>query len=148
MTTPVPTEPLEGLRPPDEGPAKAERSTRKRLPLWDRVKFLLLFAIAWFALVWAAMADDPILPFQDALRLQVRSGKGIAIMVLFGIEILRQLHYLVSEHAAGYHRLWTHGIFGGIERGSHRIFSDWTRFRLIRVFKWLLIIALLALILG
>src|SRR6185503_19408904 len=92
--------------------------------------------------------DDPILPFQDALRLQVRSTKGIAIMVLFGIEILRQVHYLVSEHVSWYHRLWTQGIFGGVERTSHRIFSDWTRFRLIRVFKWLFVITLLALILG
>jgi cell division protease FtsH len=148
MSTPVPTESLEGLRPPDEGPTQRERSTRKKLPIWDRVKFLLLFTLAWFALVWAAMADDPILPFQDALRLQVRSTKGITIMVLFGIEVLRQLHYLVSEHVSWYHRLWTKGIFGGVERTSHRLFSDWTRFRLIRVFKWLLIIALLALILG
>src|SRR5690349_11758617 len=148
MSTPVPTESLEGLRPPDEGPRERERSTRKKLPLWDRVKFLLLFTVAWFALVWAAMADDPILPFQDALRLQVRSAKGITIMVLFGLELLRQLHFLVSEHASGYHRLWTNGIFGGVERTSHRIFSDWTRFRLIRVFKWLLVITLLALILG
>ncbi len=148
MTTPVPTEQLEGLRPPDEVPRERERSTRKRLPIWDRVKFLLLFALAWFALVWASMADDPILPFQDALRLQMRSGKGITIMVLFGIELLRQVHFLVSEHASGYHRLWTHGIFGGVERSSRRLFSDWTRFRLIRVFKWLLVIALLAVILG
>jgi cell division protease FtsH len=140
--------PLEGLRPPDEGPGERVRTTRKKLPIWDRIKFLILFVIAWFALVWAAMADNPILPFEDALRENLYSGAGITIMVLAGIEILRQLHYLVSEHASGYHRLWTHGIFGGVERTSHRMFSDWTRFRLIRIFKWVLFFTLVALILG
>jgi hypothetical protein len=139
---------MEGLRPPDEVPPPPERTTRKRLPIWDRVKFLLLFAVAWFALVWSAMADNPILPFQDALRERLRSGSGITLMALFGLELLRQAHFLVSEHAAGYHRLWTHGIFGGVERTSHRLFSDWTRFRLIRVVKWLVFLTVLALVLG
>src|SRR5690242_1121910 len=148
MSTPVPTESLEGLRPPDEGPRERERSTRKKLPLWDRIKFLLLFTVAWFALVWTSMADNPILPFRDAVWAQLHSGKGIAILVLAGIEVLRQLHYLISEHVSWYHRLWTHGVFGGIERATHRMFSDWTRFRLIRVFKWLVFIAVLAVVLG
>ncbi|AEV83006.1 ATPase [Actinoplanes sp. SE50] len=124
------------------------RVTRKRLPFWDRVKFLLLFAIAFFALVWTDMADDPLLPFQDALYNRLHSGVGVGIIVLAGLEVLRQLHYLHSEHAAWYHRLWTHGIFGGVERLTHRVFSDWTRFRLLRVFKWLLFLGLLAVVLG
>jgi cell division protease FtsH len=148
MTTPVPAEPLEGLRPPDEGPRQRERTTRKKMALWDRVKFLLLFVVAWFVLVWTSMADNPILPFSDAMRELAYSGKGITILVLFGLEVLRQLHYLISEHVSWYHRLWTHGVFGGIERASHRMFSDWTRFRLIRVFKWLVFIAVLAVVLG
>src|SRR3984885_1445138 len=150
MTTPVPTEEpvVEGLRPPDEGPDAQVRTYRKRMAFWDRIKFLLLFAIAWFAIVWASMADDPILPFNDALRQELRSKTGITIMVLFGLELIRQLHFLFSEHASWYHRLWTKGIFGGIDRTSRRLFSDWTRFRLIRVFKWLLFIAVVALILG
>jgi cell division protease FtsH len=147
MTAPMETAP-EGLRPPDEGPGGRERVTRKKLPLWDRVKFLLLFTLAWFALVWTDMADNPLLTFQDAMYERVRSGTGITIMVLAGIEVLRQLHYLISEHVSWYHRIWTHGVFGGVERLTHRVFSDWTRYRLIRVFKWLLIIALLALVLG
>ena len=57
-----------GLKPPDEGPAaRVERATRKPLPLWDRVKFLILLGIIWLVLVWAAMADNPLLPFVDAL---------------------------------------------------------------------------------
>ncbi|NMO54620.1 AAA family ATPase [Actinoplanes sp. TBRC 11911] len=124
------------------------RPTRKRLSFWDRVKFLLLFVAAWFAIVWASMANDPILPFGDAVRLQLRDAKGIVLLVLVGLELVRQLHFLISEHAPGYHRLWAEGIFGGFERSTHRKFSDWTRYRILRVFKWLLVIAVLALILG
>ncbi|MFI5952281.1 AAA family ATPase [Cryptosporangium sp. NPDC051539] len=142
------TETVEGLRPPEAGPGERVRETRKRLPLWDRIKFLALFAVAWFALVWAAMADNPILPFDDALRAELRAGAGLALMVLFGLELLRQIHFLVSEHWSGYHRLWTRGIFGGTERLSHRIFSDWTRFRLIRVVKWLVFIAVVSVVLA
>ncbi|WP_246635747.1 AAA family ATPase [Actinoplanes hulinensis] len=138
----------EGLRPPDEGPGEQVRPTRKRLPFWDRIKFLLLFVVVWFALVWAAMADNPILPFEDAVRELAASGKGITVMVLSGIEVLRQIHFLISEHSAGYHRLWTRGIFGGFERITHRMFSDWTRFRLVRIFKWLLLISLVSLVLA
>src|SRR5439155_522662 len=57
---------VEGLRPPGEGPAEEDRPTRKRLPLWDRVKFLLLFSIAWLVLVWAAMGDEPLLALFQA----------------------------------------------------------------------------------
>ncbi|WIM98522.1 AAA family ATPase [Actinoplanes oblitus] len=147
MTAPARIE-TEGLRPPDEGPRERERTTRKKLPFWDRIKFLLLFTVAWFALVWTDMADNPILPFQDAMYARLHSGSGLTILVLAGIEVLRQLHYLISEHVSWYHRMWTHGIFGGVERLTHRMFSDWTRYRLIRVFKWLLFLAIVALVLA
>jgi cell division protease FtsH len=136
--------------PDERAEAKAEQDAekRKRLSFWDRTKFLLLFVAAWFALVWAAVADDPILPFSDAVRLQLRDTKGIVIMVLVGLELVRQVHFVISEHAPAYHRLWIERIFGGFDRATHRKFSDWTRFRLLRAFKWLLVIAVLALILG
>jgi hypothetical protein len=77
-----------------EVPVNRERTTRKKLPLWDRVKFLLLFVLAWFALVWTLDGGQP-----DPAVLRTpcaswrSSGKGIAIIVLFGLEVLRQLHY-------------------------------------------------------
>jgi ATP-dependent Zn protease len=146
--SPVATEPLEGLRPPDEVPAERDRSKRKRLPFWDRVKFLLGFSVLWFVLVWTQMADDPLLPFQDAMRQELKSGLGIFFMVMFGLELLRQLHFLTSEFWSGYHRFWTKRVFGGFERLTHRMFSDWTRFRLARTIKWSVWIILLAIVLG
>ena len=36
--------------------------------------------------------------------------------MLAGIELVRQLHYLVSEHWSRYHRFWSEGVFGRFER--------------------------------
>ena len=52
-----------------------------------------------------------------------------------GLELLRQVHYFVSERSAGYHRFWSQRVFGGFDRAMKRRFSDWTRFRLARVVK-------------
>jgi len=136
----------EGLRPPGERPRDEDRRTRKPLSLWDRAKFLLLLSLLWLVLVWASMADDPLLPFLDAARLQRRESAWV--LVLLGVEALRQVHFLVSEHWAGYHRFWTKRVFGGFDRFSRHRFSDWNRFRLARVVKWLIWIAIYALIAG
>jgi cell division protease FtsH len=134
----------EGLRPPGERPRDDDRPTRKPLGLWDRVKFILLLGLIWLVLVWASMADNPLLPFVDAARTQLREASWV--LVLIGLEVLRQAHFLVSEHWAGYHRFWTKRVFGGLDRLARRRFSDWTRFRLVRVFKWLLWIAVYAVV--
>jgi len=128
-----------------ERPKDSERTTRKPLALWDRLKFLLLLVLLWLVLVWSDMANNPVIGFADAARQQLRDA--LWVEVLIGLEILRQLHFLVAEHWSAYYRLWSRGIFGRVDRASHRL-SDWTRFRIARAAKWLLAIALLALILG
>jgi len=127
-------------------PRESDRRTRKRLPLWDRVKYFLLLTIVWFVLVWAAMADNPLLPFADAAREQLRAAWWV--FALLGLEAIRQIHFLISEHWGGYHQFWTRRIFGGTERLGRRRFSDWTRFRLARVIKWLFLVAILSLVLA
>jgi cell division protease FtsH len=136
----------EGLRPPGERPRDFGRPTRKPLPFWDRVKFLLLLALAWFILVWSAMANNPLVGFSDALRIEVRTGWWV--FALAGLEALRQAHFLVSEHWARYHRFWTHKVFAGFERLTHTKLSDWTRFRLWRAVIWLVWIAVAAIVMG
>lgn len=137
--TPAP----EGLTPPDEHPAP-KRETRKRMTLWDRVKLLVLFALAWFVIVWSAMADNPLLPFVDAMRIHLVESQWL--LWLFGAEALRQVHFLVSERSSRYHRFWAHTVFGGTDRALRRRFSDWTRFRLARMLKWVAFIALFSLV--
>jgi cell division protease FtsH len=120
-------------------------ATRKRLAPWDRIKFLLLLVLVWWILVWAAMGN-PTMSFRDALLTEVRSGAWV--FVLMGLEAIRQIHYLISEHWAGYHRFWTVKFFGGFERVTHRRLSPWTRFRLWRLFVLLVWIVILALVLS
>jgi cell division protease FtsH len=138
--------PPEGLPSPGQHAAEPEVKTRKPLSLWDRFKFLLLLGLAWLIMLWASMANNPILPFTDAVRLQVRSGWWL--LALMGLEAIRQLHYLISERWAGYHRFWTKTLFGRFDRAIHRRFSDWTRFRIARVLKILAFIALYAVVAG
>jgi cell division protease FtsH len=138
--------PPEGLRPPGEQPRDAERPTRKPLPFWDRIKFLLLLGIVWLLLTWAVMANNPLVGWQDAARIESRSGAWV--FVLMGLEAIRQIHFLISEHWAGYHRFWTHTVFGGSERLAHRKLSDWTRFRLRRLLTWVFWIVIAAVVVG
>jgi cell division protease FtsH len=137
---------VEGLRPPDEGPRDDHRPTRPKLPIWDRIKFIVLLSLLWLILVWAAMADNPLLPFDDAARLEARESYWI--FVILGVEVLRQLHYLISERWAGYHYFWSHKFFGGFERTTQRRLSDWTRFRIARAIKWVFWIVVFALVAG
>ena len=111
---------------------------------WDRVKFLVLIGGVWLVLVWAAMADDPNLPFSDGVRNQLHSGAWL--VVLFVLEALRQVHYFISERSAGYHRMWSK-FFAGVERRTGKM-NDWNRFRMARVFKMLVVLALVAVLLG
>ena len=116
------------------------------MSLWDRLKFLILLGLIWWILVWSAMANNPLMGISDAIRTEVRNGWWV--FVLAGLEALRQIHFLISEHWAAYHRFWTHRVFGGLERLTHRRLSDWTRFRLRRLFTWVLWIVIVAVVTG
>jgi cell division protease FtsH len=127
-------------------PRDDERPTRKPLPIWDRIKFLLLLALLWFVLVWSVMASDPQIGFVDAMRIEVQSGWWV--FVLIGLELIRQVHFLISEHWAGYHRFWTKKFFGRLDGTTHRRLSPWTRYRMWRVVVWLFWIAVIGVIAG
>jgi ATP-dependent Zn protease len=145
MTTPAAPE-HEGLAPPDTPPHGKEADTRKPMPFWDRIRLLLLFGFSWLIIVWASMADNPLLPFVDAVRIQLVDSQWL--LWLTGLELLRQIHFFVSERWAGYHRFWSKWVFGGTERTLRRRFSDWTRFRLARLLKIILLVALFAVVAG
>ena len=133
------------MDPPAAGPPP-RRPTRPKAPLWNRIRLLLLLGSIWLILVWASMADNPLLPFVDAVRLHLVESQWL--LWLMGLELLRQIHYLVSEHWSAYHRFWSNTMFGGFDRAMKRRFSDWTRFRLARIIKWIAFIALFAVVAG
>ena len=132
--------------PPGGRPKDEDRQTRKPMGIWDRIKFLILLGAVWIILVWSVMANDPIVGFSDAVRIEVRTGWWV--FILAGLEVLRQIHFLISEHSRSYHRFWTSVVFGGAERLTHRRISDWTRFRLSRLVKWVFWIAVVAVVTG
>jgi ATP-dependent Zn protease len=80
--------------------------------------------------------------------MRIESRSGAWVFVLLGLEAIRQIHYLISEHSARYHHFWTVSFFGGIERLSHRRLSNWTRFRLWRLCVLFFWVAILALVLS
>ncbi|CAB4602363.1 MAG: AAA family ATPase [Actinobacteria bacterium] len=125
-------------------PRDTDRKTRIRLSFYDRTKFLLLFALTFFVLAWASMADNPILSFSDAVKQTFESKIWLAVLAV--IEIVRQLHFLLAELLAPYHGIWLK-YFAFIDRLLHKL-SDWNRYRLGRVIKWLLFVVLLSVVLG
>jgi ATP-dependent Zn protease len=125
-------------------PRDADRKTRVHLSFYDRIKFLLFFTGVFFILVWADMAGDETLGFKQAVINS--SYQRWWIFPLAAIEALRQTHFLISELAANYHGFWQR-YFSFIDRIIHKL-SDWTRFRLSRVIKWIVVVALLSVVLG
>jgi cell division protease FtsH len=132
---------MPGGRPKDD-----DRLTRKPLAFWDRIKFLVLLALVWFILVWSVMANDPIVGFTDAMKIEVQTGWWV--FVLLGLEFIRQVHFLISEHSRSYHRFWTAMVFGGFDSLTHRRISDWSRFRMSRLLKWVFWIVVAAVVTG
>ncbi len=122
----------------------SDRKVRIHLSLFDRTKFILLFAITVAVLTWADMANNPLLSFKDSLVATTNNRSWL--LVLIGIEVVRQIHFGLSEILAPYHGIWQK-YFSFVDRLVHRL-SDWTRFRLSRAIKGLLLIALLAVVLG
>jgi ATP-dependent Zn protease len=126
--------------------ARTDRPARRRLAPWDRIKFLLLFGALWFFLVWSDMAANPLVSFRDAWLTRTETTRWLIVVI--GLELLRQVHVLVAERWGAYNRFWTDRFFGGLERFTQRRFSPWMRYRLARVVRWLVLLAVLAVVLG
>ena len=125
-------------------PRDTDRKTRVHLSVYDRTKFLMLFTLTFFVLAWASMADNPLLSFNDAIV--KTADEKLWLLVLAGIEIVRQIHFILAELLAPYHGIWLK-YFSFVNRLLGKL-SDWNRFRLGRVIKWLIFVAMLSIILG
>jgi cell division protease FtsH len=117
-------------------PRDSERRTRKPLPWWDRVKILAVLALVFGLSVWSEVGDNPILPVREAFNTTVRNRWWL--LALMGLEILRQIHYVIAEHNSAYYQFWRR-LFG---RWNHRVegVNPWTRFRLGRLVNFFLIL--------
>ncbi|HEX8100026.1 MAG TPA: AAA family ATPase [Actinomycetota bacterium] len=146
----------EGLGWPDHdaGPASPpeyqsrvrddERTTRKPLAPWDRIKILVLLLGGFAVLVWGTYGQDPIVPLSVAILATAKSNSWL--LILAGLELLRQIHYFISERSAGYYRWWGNR-FAGMNRRTGRM-NDWNRYRLSRAMKWVFILVVFDLLLA
>ena len=125
-------------------PRDSERKTRIHLSFYDRTKFILLFTAVFLILVWSDMSADESIGFSSAFA--DGASRRWWIFLLLGIETIRQAHFLVAELASPYHGVWQR-YFNFVDRTTHRL-SDWNRFRISRVVKWIVIISLFSIILG
>ena len=125
-------------------PRDSDRQTRVHLSFFDRAKFLLLFTLVFFVLLWAAMANQIGLSFTDSLSQQLHQRWWL--LLLGSIEFIRQLHFIFAEYASSYHRIWQR-YFAFIDRTIHRL-SDWNRYRLSRAIKGVLLVVLLSIVLS
>ncbi|MFC7583554.1 AAA family ATPase [Nonomuraea antimicrobica] len=137
----------EGLRAPGSGPADSGTAARTGMRWWDRSRLLVLLVLAYLVLTWKVMADfEGIVTFPEAAGHAALGHQWI--FWLLGAEAVRQAHFLVGAHWPGYHRFWSHGVFGGFGRWTRRRFGDWTRFLLARALKIVFLVVLSALALG
>jgi cell division protease FtsH len=130
-----------GGRPRDE-----DVLTRRRLSFWDRSKWLVLLVVIWLLLVWSLMADNPLVGFLDAARIEAQVGWWV--FVLIGLELIHQLHFFISERSPAYNQFWVKKVWGKWAQFSDRKISAWAKFRIGRVIRWIVVIAVIAIITG
>jgi cell division protease FtsH len=120
---------------------RVQRTARRKADTWDRIKFLLLLAVVLVVAV-GSQVNPPFVPLSTALAEFFQSAGGRIVAVLGLLEIARQIHYLVSERSPRYHTFFTDRVFGGADALIQRRFKPWTRFRVGRMVRWLVLVAI------
>jgi ATP-dependent Zn protease len=111
-----------------------EKDRRNPSSIFDRLKILLILGV-FFLIAVTYQLSPPFIGWSEALEITLGTAIGVILVVLMGLEVLRQFHYFISERWAGYNHLWSNSVFGGMERALQGTMTDWTRFRLARLFK-------------
>jgi cell division protease FtsH len=120
-------------------PKESDRTTRRPMVFWDRAKVLLLLLLSFGTLVWSDSSNVPIKAVRDSFR-DVATNYWW-LLALAGLEVLRQLNYLIQEHSTSYYRFWN-TLFSRWHARLDRT-NDFTRFRLGRVVKFLIFLFIL-----
>src|SRR3954453_17358075 len=116
---------------------------RPKMFFMDRIKVLILMVVVLLLCTSEQKTQIPLMTWAEAFRDQLRAKWWLVI--LFGLEIVRQIHNLISEHSAGYHRFWQKKVFGGWERQMSKV-KAYSRFRLSRMVKRLAVISVIGLL--
>ena len=126
-------------------PRDAERMTRRRLDPWDRSKYLILGSVLFGFFWWQKLNANPIKSVTDGFWETIEQQSWV--WILLGLEVLRQLHFVVTEHWSGYYRFWKLKVFGRLEN-RRSVMDPWVRYRIGRVLRILFWLLLLGVIVG
>jgi ATP-dependent Zn protease len=123
------------------------RATRRRADMWDRIKILVLLGVIIGAIV-ASSDDVGFLSFWEVAAEFFTTTAGMALGLLFLLELTRQIHYWLSERSVAYNSFWQDSFFGGIERWTHAHMKPWTRYRVGRFIRWVIYTFVFALLID
>lgn len=118
-------------------------TTRRKTPFFDRIKVTLFLLVVAGFFVWKDV-NDPFTTLGDSFGDFAATTLGRILLGLLALELLRQIHYLISEHWGAYNRFWADRVFAGTERQVTKRFGDFTRFRVRRVVRWALLVVVYA----
>jgi cell division protease FtsH len=111
----------------------------------DRVKVLVLLILVVLLSAAYKHSKIPIMSFGEAVRDQLRAKWWLE--ALFVVEVLRQIHYVICEHAGAYNQLWENHVWGAWNRRMDKV-NPWRRYRLNRTVKWVIGLVVLGLLLS
>ena len=141
LPAPAPSVPVPHIPPPDD----REPKTRRRLHFFDRAKVLVIIAVVLAFAVAKRHADIPVMKLGDVITEQLRAKQWL--LWVAAVEVVRQIHYLFSESAPRYHGLWTRNVWGRWNRRMTKL-NPWFRFRMARLFRVGVMVAIVAFILA
>jgi cell division protease FtsH len=144
LMLPPPPPPVPAIHEPDREDDR-EPKTRLKMMFGDRIKVLVLIAV--FILLSAAYLHSkvPIMSYWEAVRNQLRAKWWL--VGLFGLEVLRQVHYVICEHVGGYNQFFEKHVWGAWNRRMDKV-NPWRRYRMNRTFKWVIGLTILGLVLA
>ena len=122
-------------------PDDREDKLRRKVVTWDRLKILMLLGTLFALFTVSKHSAVPIMTWGEAVRDQLRAKWWM--LALAGVEVLHQIHYLISERSEGWHRFWQKKFFGGWDRKLGKM-NPWNRFRLQRFTKRIIFILVIA----
>ena len=120
-------------------PDDREDKLRRKVVTWDRLKILMLLGTLFALFTVSKHSAVPIMTWGEAVRDQLRAKWWM--LALAGVEVLHQIHYLISERSEGWHRFWQKKFFGGWDRKLGKM-NPWNRFRLQRFTKRVIFLSL------
>jgi ATP-dependent Zn protease len=126
-------------------PPRPPAKKRRRMALFDRLRLIYVMLGVFALFVWHQRREVPVMTLWDAIITQVE--RRWWLVALLALEAARQVHYVVSERNAGWHGFWTERFFGAIDRWKDRR-NPWTRYRVARASKFLVLYGLLGVLVA